>query len=187
MDSKKNKTTWIIVIVILAILAGFYFYRDKLGFDQSMSAQTQQDQSTSSNDRFQMAPDITIKLTDGKQMTLADLKGKPVLLNFWSVDCPPCISEIKNIETTYKNFGKEAEIIGIATDRSSVDETLDVLHKNGGSYPLMVDSGNTAFAIFGIRATPTTIAINTKGEVVGVHTGYANEEQLAALIAKARA
>ncbi len=186
MDSKKKNSTWIIVLIILVVLGGVYVFRDKLGLEKSISTPTQQTQ-TSSNDRFQMAPDITIKLTDGTEEKLSDLKGKTVLLNFWSVDCPPCLSEIKNIEAVYKKDNKNVDIIGIATDRASVDETLQVLKKSGGSYPVMVDSGNTAFAIYGIRATPTTIAINPRGEITAVHTGYASEEQLADLIAKAQA
>ena len=186
MDSKKKNTTWIIIIIILVILGGAYVFKDQLGLDKSISNSSQQIQTAPSNDRFQIAPDITIKLTDGTEEKLADLKGKTVLLNFWSVDCPPCLSEIKNIEAVYKKDNKDVEIIGIATDRASADDTLQVLKKSGGSYPIMVDQGNTAFAIYGIRATPTTIAINPKGEIAAIHTGYASEEQLADLIAKAR-
>ncbi len=186
MDSKKKNNTWIVVIIILAILGGAYVFRDKLGLEKSIQSPNQQIETAPSNDRFQIAPDITIKLTDGTEGKLADLKGKTVLLNFWSVDCPPCLSEIKNIEAAYKKDNKDVEIIGIATDRASAEETLKVLQKSGGSYPVMVDSGNTAFAIYGIRATPTTIAINPRGEIAAVHTGYASEEQIVELIAKAR-
>ena len=190
MDSKKNNVTWVIIAAIVVVLGGLYIFRDNLGLEKNLVKSAQTAQSASSKDskeKLQAAPDITIKFTDGKEEKLSDLKGKTVLLNFWAVDCAPCRAEIPNIEAVYKKDNKDVEIIGIASDRANAKDTLDVLHNQGGNYPIMVDEGNKAFSAYGVRATPTTVVINSKGEVVGGHTGYASEEQLSELIAKAQA
>ncbi len=186
MDSKKK--TWWIVLLVVVILGGLYFSRDKLGLDKSLNSMGNQPQATSEEKpkSTKMAPDFTIKLTDGKTEKLSDLKGKVVVLNFWSVDCPPCLAEIKNLEAVYKKDNKDVMFVGIATDRATAEETAKVLANNGGSYPLMVDEGNSTFGLYGIRATPTTVVINPQGEVVTGHTGYASAEQIEELIAKAR-
>ncbi len=187
MDS--NKKIWLIVIIIIAILGGFYisgYFNYNSGFSNKPNNPDQQSQSqTSSNDSFDLAPDFEIKLTDGTTEKLSSLKGKTVLLNFWSVDCPPCLAEIKDIEEVYKKANNNLQVIGVATDRASADETLKVLANNGGSYPIMVDDHNFAFALYGIRATPTTIIINPKGEIVARHIGAATDAQLTALVEKA--
>ena len=63
------------------------------------------------------APDIDISLLDGKNIKLSDYLGKTVLLNFWFINCPPCLTEIASLnelQRSYKN--KDVVVISIALD-----------------------------------------------------------------------
>ncbi len=182
MGSKKKLL--FLIAVIFVILGGGYAFQDQLGLSNGLTA-GQNVQSSEPENRRQMAPDFTISTTDGTTQKLSDLKGKVVVLNFWSVDCPPCLQEVKNIQAVYENKKSEVMFVGVATDKATAEETKAVLAENGGSYPVMVDQGNSTFGLYGVRATPTTVIVNAEGEVAGGHTGYATEEQLMALIGRA--
>ncbi len=184
-----KKSNFILALVVLFVLGGAGLaLQGKDGVENSINAvgQKSEEVNSSQKSKAQPAPDFTLKLNDGTEQKLSDLKGKIVVLNFWSVDCPPCLSEIKNIEAVYKKGDSDVVIIGIATDKVSVEETQNVLSENGGSYPIMVDANNVTFNTYGIRATPTTVVVNGEGEIAGGHTGFASEEQLLVLIGKAR-
>ena len=52
------------------------------------------------------APDVTFTTIEGKNITMADLRGKVVLINFWATDCPGCVKEMPALVNTYNQFNK---------------------------------------------------------------------------------
>ena len=62
-------------------------------------------------------PDFTVTLLNGQSVTLSDLRGKVVLIDFWSTSCPPCVKEIPCLKNLYAQFNQQGfEIIGISLD-----------------------------------------------------------------------
>lgn len=53
-----------------------------------------------------MAPDFTLETLTGEKVTLSDLKGKKVILNFWATWCPPCRAEMPHLQTYYEDYAK---------------------------------------------------------------------------------
>ncbi len=64
------------------------------------------------------APEFSLKNKDGKEVSLASLKGKVVVLNFWATWCPPCRAEIPDFKRVYSAYkDKGVEIIGVSLDQ----------------------------------------------------------------------
>jgi cytochrome c biogenesis protein CcmG, thiol:disulfide interchange protein DsbE len=120
------------------------------------------------------APDFQMKDVDGKPVTLAGLRGKVVLLNFWATWCGPCREEIPSLIALQKQYKDKLQIIGMLTD----DDDDDVLHKlieaEGINYPVVLATPEMRMQYGGIPALPTLFVINAEGRVVQKHVGLYN-------------
>ncbi len=71
------------------------------------------------------APDFTLQDVDGKTWRLSELRGRPVIVNFWATWCPPCIAELPLLNTFYReNVDKGWQVLGIAVDQPSAVRTF---------------------------------------------------------------
>lgn len=135
------------------------------------------------------APSFSWKTGAGENASLADYKGKVVMVNFWGTWCPPCRRELPDIVRLREKLGQEDfEVIGIAVNERppagvSVEQHLaNFAAGNGLKYPLLVDNGDLARQYGGIRAVPTTFIINREGNVVSMLVGGKSESQFKAAI-----
>lgn len=95
-----------------------------------------------------MAPTFELKsIPDGKPVTLASLRGKPVLLNFWATWCGPCKIEMPWLVDLQKKYGPQGlQTVGVAMDDTDDKEIADFAHKMGVNY--MILKGTEKLAIF---------------------------------------
>jgi thiol-disulfide isomerase/thioredoxin len=117
-------------------------------------------------------PDIKFKAVDGKEVSLQNLHGKVVLVDFWATWCGPCIQELPNVLKTYKKYHNQGfEIIGITFDKD-----LDTLKKftkaNGMTWPQYFDGkvwDNELGKFYGIRGIPAMWLVDKEGKVVDIN------------------
>ncbi len=120
------------------------------------------------------APDLTLKDLDGKDVSLADLRGKVVFVNFWATWCEPCQDEIPSLIDLQNKYGSKGfTVIGIAMDdegKSMVGpyvakEKYDV---NGQklliNYPIVIGTDEAADKFGGIMGYPTSFLISRSGK-----------------------
>ena len=124
------------------------------------------------------APDFTITLTDGKQVTLSSLRGKVVMLQFTASWCGVCRKEMPFIEKDIADFA----LIGIDRDEP-LDKVLAFAKSTGVTYPLGLDPGADIFAKYALRESGITrnVLIDKEGKIVKLTRLY-NEEEFASLV-----
>jgi peroxiredoxin len=123
--------------------------------------------------RENFAPDFSFTSLQGEYISLDDLKGKVVLLDFWGTWCPPCVESVPELRNLHKRYSKDSAfvLIGISSDRD--DEVWkDFTDKNRMIWPQYRDGNRKIQNAFNIRAYPTYIVIDHEGIVRYQSTGF---------------
>ena len=123
--------------------------------------------------RENYAPDFSFTSLQGEYISLDDLKGKVVMLDFWGTWCPPCVESVPELRNLHKRYSKDASfvMIGISSDRDDV-VWKDFTDKNRMIWPQYRDGNRKIQNAFNIRAYPTYIVIDHEGIVRYQSTGF---------------
>ncbi len=130
------------------------------------------------------AIDFTLKDQYGNEHTLSDYKGKVVFLNFWATWCPPCRSEMPDIQRLYEKYSAEEDpevvILSVAmpgfrneTDEDGIREYMDLI---GCTYPVLMDRSAEVYSAYRISGMPTTFLIDRDGNFFGYVPGFMSAE-----------
>lgn len=114
------------------------------------------------------APDIALKLVDGGNLNLSNLRGKVVVVNFWATWCPPCRREMPSLERLKELMKGEAlEIVAInaGEGEDEISEFRQAI-KPALTFNLALDSRAEAMKAFSVSGLPTTYVIDRQGNVV---------------------
>jgi thiol-disulfide isomerase/thioredoxin len=132
------------------------------------------------------APDFTLESLDGKNMTLSDLRGKAVLLNFWATWCMPCKVEMPWFVELQKQYGPEGlQVIGVAMDDSGKDDIAKFAKDMGVNYPVLLGKEAVGDAYGGVPALPESFFIGRDGKIVDKIIGLKGRADIEESIKKA--
>ena len=123
--------------------------------------------------------------SNGKKVSLADLKGKTVLINFWATWCGPCKAELPDIESLSKDYAsKGLVVIGISVDKGSnlLSDISNFASENGLTYQVVIDNSNVADKYGNINAIPTSFLVDKTGKIVDKWVGMRNKAFLESTI-----
>ncbi|MBJ6727061.1 TlpA disulfide reductase family protein [Geomesophilobacter sediminis] len=113
------------------------------------------------------APDFTLSDLSGKPVTLSQLKGKVVLLNFWATWCPPCREEIPSmVKLNQAMQGKEFQMLAVSIDEGGKNAVSGFFAKSGLTLPALLDTDGKTAKRYGTTGVPETFVINKQGVIV---------------------
>ena len=115
-------------------------------------------------------------LADGR-LALSELRGTPVVLNFWASWCPPCRTEAPVLEQSWRDNRNDVLFLGLNM-QDLTGEARDYLADFGNTYPHVRDPSNDVARDWGVTGLPETFFLSSSGDVVGHVIGAASSEQL---------
>lgn len=120
------------------------------------------------------APDITLEVlsegdgigASGSPVTLSDLRGKTVVLNFWASWCKPCEVEAPVLEAVARTYRRDADVVVLGVDVQDLRESaLGFITRTGVTYPTLRDGEDHAKNAYQVRALPETFVIDPSGRI----------------------
>ncbi|MHB9112529.1 MAG: TlpA disulfide reductase family protein [Thermoleophilia bacterium] len=142
----------VVFVGIIAIAAGAYF------FWQARKSPPVEEGS--------QAPNFTLPLMSGGEVSLEDYKGKVVLLNIWATWCNPCREEMPYMEQLYQNMkGKPFEILAVSIDTRGSRDVEPFVKKLGLTFPILLDSDKKVNNLYQATGVPETFIIDKNGIV----------------------
>jgi thiol-disulfide isomerase/thioredoxin len=143
------------------------------------------------------APDFTLKVlanapsaapgnaSDNPTLTMSELRGKAVVLDFWASWCGPCQQEAPIVDKVSQRFkDRGLVVVGVNTsDAESAGRAWAV--KRGLSFTIVYDQGEAAARAYGVENLPTLVVVSRTGKVVAVRTGVTDDSELERLVNEA--
>lgn len=153
--------------------------------DESQGAEEEQEEETKIK-----APDFTLLDREGNEITLSDLKGKVIFLNFWNSWCDPCKIEMPDIQKTYEKYKDNDEVMVLtinitAGEKNGVKDTNAFIEENDYTFPVLLDIKGEVARKYYVRGIPTSFFIDKEGYIYDFITGPMNEERMIKYIEEA--
>jgi len=137
--------------------------------------------------REAFAPDFSVVTLDGRSLSLDDLKGKVVLMDFWATWCAPCRESTPSLKRFAERSKQDSFVIlGISADSDGA-KLQEYLARESVGWPQYWDKVRTIENLFGVRALPTFVVLDGDGRIVYANTGWSvtRERELKSAISHA--
>ncbi len=132
------------------------------------------------------APDFTLKLSDGRTVSLSDYEGKAVLLHFWATWCPPCRAELPEMDKLAKQLdaqGNDSKLAFLAVCISDTEKSrASFMQKNQYTFTGGLDAQGKLANAYSVEAIPTSVLISPDGKIVKMHTGMMSKADLESFV-----
>ena len=182
----SSKIKFLIAFIIFAVIMGAIAIIITSNLNEANDADVEHskntDEATDATDRQkELAPDIEMVDRDGNRIKLSDMRGKPVVLNFWASWCGPCKSEMPDFEEAYKEYGDDITfmIVNLTDGKNeTVDTAQAFIDSQGYTFPVYFDTDSNGAAAYGVSSIPVTYFIDAQGYLVAYGRGALNGETL---------
>lgn len=172
-----NKILTVIGVVVVVVVSGLIISRT--GQDQSSPPTNDLTTRTEPSVKLEKAPDFNLSDFNGKIVSLADFKGRPLVLNVWAVWCPFCVKELPDFATVQKEFSDK--IVIIAIDRAEpLELQKEFTDKLGVTNDLifLLDPTDSFYQSIGGFSMPETIFVDKDGFIREHKRGPMDAEEI---------
>jgi cytochrome c biogenesis protein CcmG, thiol:disulfide interchange protein DsbE len=121
-----------------------------------------------------VAPDFTLRSLDGQDVTLSSLRGRPVLVVFWAVGCPPCRQEVPALIDLKKRYGSSDNglaVLAVNAWNESAQKIEAFAGEKGINYAVLLN-GMPVARKYSVQGIPTAVLIDPEGNIIHRETGY---------------
>jgi peroxiredoxin len=119
------------------------------------------------------APNFTLQSNAGGQVSLASLKGKVVMVNFWATWCVPCRQEMPHLEALYEKYnGLGFELLAVNVEKNNAEGARKWLQETPVTFPVLFDPENQVTKLYKVQTMPSTVIIGRDGTMRFMHNGY---------------
>ncbi len=172
-ENMKKNIGIIIVLVLVITMLGTYIKKEidrsnaideqAKGYEVALGEQV-------GLEKNQLAPDFTLFNLEDEEVTLSDLQGKRVVLNFWATWCPPCEAEMPHMQKYYDKYSEEdnVEIIGVnlTYERGEKIERVEqFIQSYNIKFPILLELDKSVASQYEILTIPSTFMIDTEGRI----------------------
>lgn len=127
-------------------------------------------------------PDFALRTKQGP-VSLSQLRGKPVVINFWATWCPPCTDELPYFTHLAHDYGDRVVIVTVSNEAPGV--ARGYLRAHQLNLPLVEDSAGAVFSAYALPPIPGTVVLDTEGRVEYVSAGGLSWDELRSAVDKA--
>ena len=123
------------------------------------------------------APNFALKDTSGRLVTLSELRGRVVWVNFWAAWCVPCKQELPAIQKLYdEKHGDGLEVVEVNWQESA-ETAQEFWQSMGLSLPLVLDRSGDVFSQYKLRGLPDSFFVDRDGKIAAMYFGFLNEKR----------
>lgn len=164
----NKKNSFIFIFFIFIIFVAFFLYKQN---------EINKKKDTGPN-LYQFAPNFETEYLNGEKFVLYDLKGTPVILNFWATWCPPCVREMPLLQRIYEENQGKIIVIGVnmQEDEETINKFLNT--KVNITFPIILDKNGKIVESYNILVKPTTFFIDKNSIIADKKLGELSEKEI---------
>ncbi len=123
--------------------------------------------------RGQVAPDFSLETLTGETLRLSDFRGRPVLLNFWNSWCPPCRTEMPELQQVQETLGDRVAILAVNLlyQEDRLEDVYAFVREQGLTFPVLLDRDGRVVTDYRVGSLPTSFFIDAEGKIYLVQVG----------------
>ena len=161
-----KKNSYLSVLIIILFLGTFTL----VNFQQIEAAEV-------GTEVGKKAPNFSLKNMNNKEVTLRELEGKKVFINFWASWCPPCKAEMPDIQKLYENHGEDIKIIAINLGEKK-DKVKKYLENENLDFTVLLDKNQKVASQYLVRAIPTSYFLDENGIILKKKLGVLSYKKM---------
>ena len=151
----------VLAVALLAALLGLLVWKVARGSDGGASAQLAQGKNPT-------APDFTLeRLDEPGTLSMASLRGKPVVVNFWASWCIPCKDEAPVLEQAWRDHRDDGLVVLGVDAQDFKRDARSFMRRFGITYPVVHDGKGSTLGRWGVSGFPETFCVDRRGRIVG--------------------
>ncbi|MDQ7030680.1 MAG: redoxin domain-containing protein [Ardenticatenia bacterium] len=161
-----RRPPWGNMLVLAMLFGGLWIWLTRVPADTPSPAMT----AEMVPQRDFIAPDFELPTLDGASVRLSELRGKPVIVNFWATWCPPCRAEMPALQRIAQRYEQQGLTVILVNQGESPGRVRDFLNSLGITLPTLLDDGRAA-QVYRVRGLPTTVFVRPDGRIEDLITG----------------